>query len=1273
MDSSSESLKSKAIVRLMRDLKELQDHPLPGIAVCIPRPEYPLELLANIKIMEGPFKDFIVPLEILIPTAYPFKGPSAYLVLGFPLTYPYHEHIRAGSICVDLLTNFSYMYHSSVIGRSGWAPSYTLATTLLQLQVFIADPDLPSYLPKLTKNTLAELFEKVKQFKHPIRISSNEVKIHSYTDPYPPFEETPTPEIRKDDINDKESAAKNRLCCSFSRASVFDESKPTLGYPLNVQEDQFGRFWPSPVLEMLSYDTFQGNFTAYSDVLKQRYRLHEGQDQATFYSTFGEPYNAWIPIYISAEHYKNGKEHLMRAFRIFKYGFEAKDNDVFDPNIVLEVLPNIINKTVVQILKGELYQSVAAIEAYCHFYRLFVHLVKEFELQEKIDAKVESIFKGENYRSKSALGDMGEFLVLLANSKYGLFNEEVNEVLIEEYFARQVMWVVRADPTLRNRDALPDFVPRFFKAAKVSNQLLCFAMATANFLLKDCSLAEFDAWYGCLPTKKIEQLRNRLKTIRKSVKGDWQVLINTIGLQKKVSSKEEMSKLLRQAFIISGRQGYTKIFSTKDIKDFYTLEAGDDASIEAMPDHVKKMMIDPKMVKGYPLVILTNRFEERQVLPILRVLSLAQFKNQGLKEEYKLWIPFYIMPAHYRAGRDQLMVTLREIKRELLPKDSKQKESSLTNNEIMEIFVMLLKGVVFKFIKGDFTKARIILNAYFELGKLFREMIKERKMQGDIDRIFEDLLKDRKSFSREYVPDLISAVMLLPFSSFQLSNKELNGRILMEHWAREFPHVQKNMLDLELEDKDLMESYIQTFMRYGNGNSRLEFSFRCMALFIQEVDDNNNSEELSELTVQPFQTALRNSLLRGGDWKGLISSLGLSESIQTEQHISHLIRASYNLAFQNRYVSIHNMYEVVDLLVQYGAVSAAGAFKYLEFNLPNFEGKKESVKKSEVMNADFLGFSLQIFEAKNGRCWLTCKPMISSWRETSTNEDVFWVPCSINNSYHESTKNLALTNLRNAYCVMKGTYEERLTPKMLVELFPKMLSKMLLNIYGNNEVQPFRMLSFIQLYQLFIRLIETCRAGKFIQRRLEGYIKGEYYKTKLAAEDVIELLILRDAIQDNSDEKQFNKRIVEDLIRSSVSFYLSKHTKNKSSEGMVYYSLFKSVWNDEKDRMVGVVCANKLLKELKSHEILKGNFGNIPEYDLNKLSQIALSQQPVGWTFLFSNLSYSSHDGENLLAALIGAHSEKRPEKTQQEYEISFPTLDIIPDKSSQQSPLKTK
>ena len=73
-----------------------------------------------------------------------------------------------------------------------------------------------------------------------------------------------------------------------------------------------------------------------------------------------------------------------------------------------------------------MHRSIAAVEAYCHFLRLFLKFIEMFpELRLLIDKKVEAIIKCKNKGiweavNKKNLGDMGEFLIILGLSKYSI-------------------------------------------------------------------------------------------------------------------------------------------------------------------------------------------------------------------------------------------------------------------------------------------------------------------------------------------------------------------------------------------------------------------------------------------------------------------------------------------------------------------------------------------------------------------------------------------------------------------------------------------------------------------------------------------------------------------------------------------------------------------------------------------------------------------------------------------------------------------------------------
>ena len=563
----NQTIAPTALKRIHRDLKEINDNPLPGISVCMPNENDPLTLHGNIYIMDGPYRDMLIHIIVHLPPDYPITGPAVNIAPGLKFNNRFHEHLidddlHGSHICTDLLTNMTYMYEEGKKQKSGWTPAYTLSAALIQLQVFFAEPDLPR-LP--SPEDIEALRKHVKDFKMTITLSGGNTIVHSSENPYPPVqlnlpqkenqiipnkdmeEEIKEPDVRKE--------SEQWLKCAISKCTIFDESKPILGYPLDISKDRYGRYWPTPILEMISYDSFVQNIANNPEKL-------DNFEGVKFKSSFGEPYNFWIPVYLNEEHYQRGRQHVLNAISTVCKGFYGVTENDFKPHMILQVLPVILNKMIVKILKGELHQSVAAIQAYAHFYRLMMKLLEEFpEVKNSIDGLVDNMKRGENQRSKENLGDMGEFLIKLGLSKYGLKDPEINELLIEEYLARHVFWILKDEPGFTNRNHTPkSFVQGCVKHARISHQIYVVAVETANLMISDISLTHIDMRNGLLPKPLMDEYLIKIDWIRKNVAvdGNWEILCQSFNLDKKFTTEMDMANLLLKAFEISARQGYTQ-------------------------------------------------------------------------------------------------------------------------------------------------------------------------------------------------------------------------------------------------------------------------------------------------------------------------------------------------------------------------------------------------------------------------------------------------------------------------------------------------------------------------------------------------------------------------------------------------------------------------------------------------------------------------------------------------------------------------------------------
>ena len=66
----------KAISRIYRDLKEIQENPIQGLSICMPDENQPFSLHCNILLLSGIYEGIMLHLEMKIPETYPINAPK---------------------------------------------------------------------------------------------------------------------------------------------------------------------------------------------------------------------------------------------------------------------------------------------------------------------------------------------------------------------------------------------------------------------------------------------------------------------------------------------------------------------------------------------------------------------------------------------------------------------------------------------------------------------------------------------------------------------------------------------------------------------------------------------------------------------------------------------------------------------------------------------------------------------------------------------------------------------------------------------------------------------------------------------------------------------------------------------------------------------------------------------------------------------------------------------------------------------------------------------
>ena len=197
-----------ALKRITKDIQEITKNPVEGIGIVQYEDDF-FKYIVNIKLMNGVYKDFCLQLLLTFSDAYPTKPPKILLFPRQNFTGTYHHHVFSDSggfykFCFDLLEN-DFMKTDEE--KTGWNPSYTISSLLIQVQNFLCDPDLHHEIPKYL---IDDFFKSMKTYFMEFKDADGNIILHTWENPYPKMyfkEEVKIDEKvedKKEDEKDKE-------------------------------------------------------------------------------------------------------------------------------------------------------------------------------------------------------------------------------------------------------------------------------------------------------------------------------------------------------------------------------------------------------------------------------------------------------------------------------------------------------------------------------------------------------------------------------------------------------------------------------------------------------------------------------------------------------------------------------------------------------------------------------------------------------------------------------------------------------------------------------------------------------------------------------------------------------------------------------------------------------------------------------------------------------------------------------------------------------------
>ena len=195
-----------SLKRISKDIQEITKNPVEGIGIIQYENDF-FKYIVNIKLLYGVYKGFCLQLLLTFSDSYPTKPPKILIFPGQNFNGSYHHHVFSNhdgfyKFCFDLLEN-DFMKTDEE--KTGWNPSYTISSLLIQVQNFLCDPDLHHEIPDYL---IKQFFESMKTYQRDFVDSDGKHVTHTWEHPYPPMYFKPEIKIeeKKEEEKDEEKS-----------------------------------------------------------------------------------------------------------------------------------------------------------------------------------------------------------------------------------------------------------------------------------------------------------------------------------------------------------------------------------------------------------------------------------------------------------------------------------------------------------------------------------------------------------------------------------------------------------------------------------------------------------------------------------------------------------------------------------------------------------------------------------------------------------------------------------------------------------------------------------------------------------------------------------------------------------------------------------------------------------------------------------------------------------------------------------------------------------
>lgn len=522
------------------------------------------------EILSGPLTGMRVHWVLDIPDSYPHAPPKGAVTDGI-LDFFKHSHVYRHGICADFLGNFASHFSSNV--GTGWTPACDMLSLMINMQVFFSEPEIEFSTEDLKRalalsNAYVCPHSDVCQYSHESFVLEMASRPSKESLPAVPVC------IDVEPVFDPFKRVRSELFCSISKQNVVDETSLVLGYPINVSKDVFGRLQSILLPELISYEEYMSARQKCIQSLIDDSPFGKVNDaDISMKCSTGALYTHWIPLYITEAHFLNAQKYVGSTFSVIACGSNGASKHDFKPSMIIDVLPRFMNQLIISLMKPDgIHPSHTVILAFGLLLQLLLALLEKHDLMFDVQRKVRDFKLNEQFRTKLAAGDLGEFIILMAivgrhNKAYSFSNDTMQKYLTKEHFARQIMWISKKDPeslgvaphetsmaTSRNMTALRR-LDRFWQITELSNKIHAFNHIMTEALIFDGIEATLAQGFGLIPEDKVEHFQASIKKVKALSK--YEDYIELTHLHQWIQSPTDLVQIYDEAVYLSWKWKYT--------------------------------------------------------------------------------------------------------------------------------------------------------------------------------------------------------------------------------------------------------------------------------------------------------------------------------------------------------------------------------------------------------------------------------------------------------------------------------------------------------------------------------------------------------------------------------------------------------------------------------------------------------------------------------------------------------------------------------------------